>query len=167
MYALMPTTSAFRLVALMPSRLHATENGRPRPPQCRPTYFLDWIRRRGCLTRACLREKGGETGARLEYDFMRSNTPLPRSVCFVSWDHTTLLLKNTRVRGRLVAERSATTLCSTTLCAARPNVTGPEALLLSRVKEPRHERAAGAQANEAECGAPHLVRVRVRVKELG
>ena len=67
-----------------------------------------------------------------------------------------------------MAERSATTLCSTTLCAARPNIAGPEALLvrarvrvrdrdrvrdrvgarvrvkvrallLSRVKEPRHD----------------------------
>ena len=66
-----------------------------------------------------------------------------------------------------MAERGATTLCSTTLCAARPNVTGPEALLLSRIEQPRHERAAGAQAYEAECGAPHLVRVRVRVRELG
>ena len=59
-----------------------------------------------------------------------------------------------------MAERSATTLCSTALCAARPNVTGPEALLLSRIEQPRHERAAGAQAYEAESGAPHLVSVR-------
>ena len=54
-------------------------------------------------------------------------------------------------------DRGTTLICGAPRAAMHS--AGPAALLLGRVEQPRHERAAGAQPHEAECRAPHLVTV--------